>query len=79
METSTNKSKATPNGTVNSESFNMDNLKDSAGKWLEISKENGSEMMERSVDMAKKYPVHTALGAGAVGVITGFVLGRLLK
>lgn len=77
MENPTNKT--TPNGTTHSDGFNMDHLKDSAGRWLEISKENGSEMVERSVDMAKKYPVHTALGAGAVGVITGFVIGRLLK
>ena len=79
METHSTKTTPMPNGASNPNHFNMEHLKDSAGKWLEISKENGSEMVEKSVEMAKRYPVHTALGVGAVGVVTGFLIGKLFK
>ena len=68
-----------PNGSTNSEGFNMASIKNNAERWIEMGRENSSEMMEKSVEMAKKYPVHTALGAGAVGMVTGLILGRILK
>ena len=61
------------------ESLNVDEMKHNAEKFLELSRENGAEMVEKSVEMAKKYPVHTALGAGAVGIAAGFILGRLFR
>ena len=72
--TTLNGSGATP-----SEGFSMNSIKHNAERWIEMGRENSSEMMERSVEMAKKYPVHTALGAGAVGIVTGLVLGRFLR
>ena len=76
-----NTTNTTLNGAAStpSEGFNMTSIKHNAERWIEMGRENSSEMMERSVEMAKKYPIHTALGAGAVGMVTGLVIGRLLK
>lgn len=81
MENPTLNTNTTMNGAgaTSSEGFNMSSIKHNAEKWIEMGRENSTEMMEKSVEMAKKYPVHTALGAGALGMVTGLVLGRLLK
>lgn len=67
------------NGNLNKDNFDMNTIKDNAGRWYEMSKDNGAEMVDRSVEMAKKYPIHTALGAGALGLAAGFVIGKILK
>lgn len=67
------------NGTHNTHGLNAEAIRDNASKWYEMSKDNGAELVDRSVEMAKKYPIHTALGAGAFGLAAGFIIGKILK
>ena len=39
-------------------------------------KKASSDLADRSVELAQKYPVHTALGAVAVGFILGAFIAR---
>lgn len=48
---------------------NLNNLTDKV-------KQASSDLADKSIEMAQKYPVHTALGAVAVGFILGAFLTR---
>jgi ElaB/YqjD/DUF883 family membrane-anchored ribosome-binding protein len=38
--------------------------------------ETGTELSEKTLSTIKKYPLHTALVAGAVGLIAGAIVSR---
>ena len=68
----------------------MDDLKDNTERQLDTVVSNMTDISERaietskqtvdkSVEIAKKYPVHTAIGMGAVGFIAGAITNRLFK
>lgn len=40
-------------------------------------KDASQETIKKSVQVAKDYPIHTAIGAGVVGAAIGFLFGRL--
>ena len=44
---------------------------------VERAKTTGADTVEKSVEFAKKYPVHSAIGAGALGIVAGYLLGKL--
>ncbi len=55
----------------------IENLQDFAGEMVERAKTTGADTVEKSVEFAKKYPVHSALGAGALGLVAGYLIGKL--
>ena len=69
------------NGTNRTRMDESDNfaIQDRALEAYENSKEATNQAIERSVELAKKYPVHSALGAGAVGLVAGVILGKITK
>lgn len=58
----------------------LESTKDKLGhSFAEVSNkmvETTAELCEKTVDTAKKYPLHTALVAGAVGLIAGASISR---
>jgi ElaB/YqjD/DUF883 family membrane-anchored ribosome-binding protein len=40
-------------------------------------KETTNKVAEESVELIKKYPVHSALGAGAIGFLAGYVISKI--
>ncbi len=38
-----------------------------------------NDALEKSIEVAKKYPLHTAVGVGIVGFIAGVVSNKILK
>lgn len=40
-------------------------------------KETTNKVAEESVELIKKYPVHSALGAGALGFLAGYVISKI--
>lgn len=36
-----------------------------------------NKMAEESVEFVKKYPVHSALGAGAIGFLAGYIISKI--
>ncbi len=41
--------------------------------------EESRKAVDKSVQVAKDYPVHTAIGAGVVGFVAGVITNKLLK
>ena len=67
------------NGKNSTTNDNAVALQERAYEVLENSKHATNEAIEKSVEIAKKYPIHSALGAGAVGLVAGVILGKMTK
>lgn len=50
-----------------------------ASELTEDAGKMSNEALEKSIEVAKKYPLHTAVGAGIVGFIAGVVSNKILK
>ncbi len=50
------------------------NLLETAGEFATKFKKVSSGAMRETVTFAKEYPVHTAIGAAAIGFFAGFML-----
>jgi len=57
----------------------FDNMIDKVSDISHSAMEASKEGVEKSVVFAKKYPIHTAIGAGVVGFATGFFVNKFLK
>lgn len=54
----------------------LSQVADNLNKITDKVKQASSDLADRSIEMAQKYPVHTALGAVAVGFILGAFIAR---
>lgn len=54
----------------------IENLSHSVDVATDKVAETSAEMSEKAISTVKKYPLHTALVAGAVGLIAGAVISR---
>ena len=54
----------------------VESAKDAVSEVSENLADQTKQIADASVEMAKKYPLHTAVGAAAVGLAVGLFLNR---
>lgn len=67
------------NGTASSQGLDIDKAMSTVSDMGGNLKDASQETIKKSVQVAKDYPVHTAIGAGVLGVAIGFLFGRINK
>jgi len=67
----------TSNGLITKE--NVDGLISTVSNASETAVQSSQKAMAEGVKIAKEYPIHTAIGAGVVGLLAGFVGSKILK
>lgn len=53
----------------------IDKMSHASGQAVETTK----KAVDKSVHMVKEYPIHSALGAGAVGFVAGYLTNKFFK
>lgn len=61
------------------DSNQLNEIVSTVSDYSERAMEESRKAVDKSVQVAKDYPVHTAIGAGVVGFIAGVVTNKLLK
>lgn len=69
--------KSSSSNSINESGLNsvIETVSDYSDRAVNVSR----DAVERSVEVAKEYPVHTALGAGAIGFLAGLIINKILK
>jgi len=57
----------------------LNQLVQSLSNASERALDNSREVMEKSVQIARDYPIHTAIGAGVIGFFAGLIANKLIK
>jgi len=70
------KIKRKTNEAINMSSNSLKEFMDSAEDLSAKTRDATVEATEKSIEFIKKYPLHTALGAAAVGYIFGFLSSK---
>lgn len=69
----------TPNGKWNNMEERAEGLVDRATALTEQAVDASRNAVDKSIGLAKEYPVHTAIGATVVGFIAGAITNKLFK
>ena len=64
------------NGMKSDVTSQLANIKESALDFGSNIREKSETAVDDAVDFAKRYPLHTALGAGLIGFTIGFISRR---
>lgn len=67
------------NSRLEAASKTIDHLSDQAVEYSDRAIAAGKNAVSKSVEFSKEYPVHTALGAGALGFLAGALVSKILK
>lgn len=62
---------------VNNENINT--LVETVSEYSDKAVDASKDVVERSVKVAKEYPIHTAIGACLVGFLAGIIISKTLK
>lgn len=69
----------TNNSNTDLKAQQMENILTTVTDYSDKALEKSRETVDRSVKVAKKYPIHTAIGLGVLGFIAGAITSKVSK
>jgi ElaB/YqjD/DUF883 family membrane-anchored ribosome-binding protein len=57
----------------------IEQIMDHANEVSQQAMDTSKKAMEKSVELAKEYPLHTAVGAGVLGFVAGVISNKIIK